>query len=208
MAIQSHAKTKIHKNHQNIEKRLAQNHIECLASEASEYVKPNSVFEVDVEVNLVEEHNCESEEEKGLKNSPEPLYSSPKKRRQKQPLTQNCAANADQAKTDLVSAPSELSIVSAAAVEELHHLRSYYSKQLRRINYISHEHLQSSQPGMLTCMREPFKSLRFPSRTTIARGARNVWTRVSMRRKLIQWIMLPFWFLLFKPAFFPLFFCS
>lgn len=103
MAIQSHAKTKIHKNHQNMEKRLAQNHIESLASEASEYVKPNSVFEVDVEVNLVEEHNCESEEEKGLKNSPEPLYSSPKKRRQKQPLTQNCAANADQAKADLVA---------------------------------------------------------------------------------------------------------
>lgn len=185
MAIQSHDKTKIHKNHQNMEKRLAQNHIESLASEASEYVKPPSVFEVDVDVNIVEEHNCESEEEKGLKNSPEPQSSSPK-RRQNQPLTQNCAANADQAKAHLASAPSELSIVSAAAVEELHHLRSYYSKQLRRINYVSHEHLQSSQPGMLTCMREPFKSLRFPSRTTIARGARNVWTRVSMRRKLIQ----------------------
>ncbi|KAL0195975.1 hypothetical protein M9458_009547, partial [Cirrhinus mrigala] len=126
------------------------------------------MFEVDVEVNLVQEQNCESEEEKGPKNSPEQQSSSPKRRR-KQPSPQNCAANADQAKADLVSAPSELSIISAAAVEELHHLRSYYSKQLRRINYISHEHLQSSQPGMLTCMREPFKSLRFPSRTTIAR---------------------------------------
>lgn len=178
MAIQRHNKIKYHKNHQNIEKRLAQNHIESLASEASEYVKPTSVFEVDVEVNLVEQ-NCEIEEEKGLKNSPEQQSSSPK-RRQKQPLTQNCAAS------DLVSAPSELSIISAAAVEELHHLRSYYSKQLRQINYISHEHLQSSQPGMLTCMREPFKSLCFPSRTTITRGARNLWTRVSMRRKLIQ----------------------
>ncbi|XP_042596782.1 ATP-dependent DNA helicase Q1-like isoform X1 [Cyprinus carpio] len=185
MVVQRHNKTKIHKNHQNMEKRLAQNHIESLASEASAYVKPTSVFEVDVEVNLVEEQNCASEEEKGLKNSPEQQSSSPK-RGQKQPLTQNCAANADQAKADLVSAPSELSIISAAAVEELHHLRSYYSKQLRRINYISHEHLQSSQPGVLTCMREPFKSLRFPLRTTIARGARNLWTRVSMRRKLIQ----------------------
>lgn len=179
-----HNKTKIHKNHQNMEKRLAQNHIESLASEATKYVKPTSVFEVDVEVNLVEEHNCESEEEKGLKNSPEQQSSSPRRRRK--PPTQNCAANADQAKADLVSAHSELSIISAAAVEELHHLRSYYSKQLRRINYISHEHLQSSQPGMLTCIREPFKSLRLPSRTTIARGARNLWTRVSMRRKLIQ----------------------
>lgn len=185
VAIQINNKTKINKNHQNTEKRLAQNHIESLASEASEYIKPTSVFEVHVEVNLVEEQNCESEKEKALKNSPEQQSSSPK-RRQKHRLTQNCAANADQAKPDLVSAPSELSIISAAAVEELHHLRSYYSKQLRRINYISHEHLQSSQPGVLTCMREPFKSLRFPLRTTIARGARNLWTRVSMRRKLIQ----------------------
>lgn len=184
MAIERHNKTKILKNHQNIEKRLAQNHIESLALEASEYVKSTSIFEVDVEVNLVQEQNCASEEEKCLKNAPEQQSASPKRRRK--PLIQNCASNADQAKVDLVSAPSELSIISAAAVEELHHLRSYYSKQLRRINYISQEHLQSSQPGMLTCMREPFKSLRFPSRTTIAKGARNLWTRVSMRRKLIQ----------------------
>lgn len=174
MAIEGHNKTKIFKNHQNIEKKLAQNHIESLPSEASEYVKPTSVFEVDVEVNIVQEQDCASEEEKGLKNDPAQQSLSQKRRRNPLP-TQN-----------LVSTPSELSIVSSGSVEELHHLRSYYNKQLRRINYISQEHLQSSQPGMLTCMSEPFKSLRFPSRTTISRGARNLWTRVSMRRKLIQ----------------------
>ncbi|XP_039524337.1 ATP-dependent DNA helicase Q1 isoform X1 [Pimephales promelas] len=180
MAIEGQSKTKIFKNHQNIEKRLAQNHIESLVSEASEYVKPASVFEVDVEVNLVQAQNCASEKEKGLKNDPVQL-----KKRQK-PLPTNSAANANQARANLVSTPSELSIISSAAVEELHHLHSYYNKQLRRIDYISQEHLESSQPGMLTCMSEPFKSLRFPSRTTISRGARNLWTRVSMRRKLIQ----------------------
>lgn len=185
LAIEGHNKTKIFKNHQNIEKKLAQNHIESLPSEASEYVKSTSVFEVDVEVNLVQEQDCASEEEKGLKNDPVQQSLSPKRRRNPLP-TQNRAANADQARADLVNTPSELSIVSSGSVEELHHLRSYYNKQLRRINYISQEHLQSSQPGMLTCMREPFKSLRFPSRMTISRGARNLWTRVSMRRKLIQ----------------------
>lgn len=185
VSIEGHSITKIFKNHQNIEKRLAQNHIESLASEASDYVKPTSVFEVDVEVNLIQQQNCASEEEKVLKNDPVQQSLSPKRRRKPLPA-QNRAANAVQARADLVSTPSELSIISSAAVEELHHLRSYYNKQLRRINYISQEHLQSSQPGMLTCIREPFKSLRFPSRTTISRGARNLWTRVSMRRKLIQ----------------------
>lgn len=178
MGVQRCKKTK---NHQNMEKRLSQNHTESLALEASEYIMPTSVFEVDVEVNHVEEQNCISQDENGLENTHEQQQSSLKKRQK-----QNCAADVDQAKANLVSAPSEVSIISAAAVEELHHLRSYYSKQLRRINYISHEHLQSSQTGMLTCMKEPFKSLHFPSRTTLAKGARNLWTRVSMRRKLIQ----------------------
>ncbi|KAI5618010.1 ATP-dependent DNA helicase Q1 isoform X1 [Silurus asotus] len=86
----------------------------------------------------------------------------------------------------LASCPSETSIVSAAALEELCDLRSYYSKQLRRINYTSHEQLQESGSGMLTCIREPLRSLRLPSSTTLAKSARNLWTRVSMRRKLIQ----------------------
>ncbi|XP_051547289.1 ATP-dependent DNA helicase Q1-like isoform X2 [Myxocyprinus asiaticus] len=186
-AIERH-KTKIHKNHQNMEESLVPSQIDNLASEVSEYVKQTSVFDVDVVVNVIEQNRVTEEEEtsKGLQNTPKQQSTSMKSRQK--PLTQqsNCTANAEQPKPNLVSTPSEISIISAAAVEELHHLRSYYSKQLRRINYISHEHLQSSQPGMLTCMTEPFKSLRFPSRTTIARGARNLWTRVSMRRKLIQ----------------------
>lgn len=160
-----------------MEKRLAQSLEDNVALDASENVKRPPVFEVKVEVNVAEQ-DCMTPKQ----NSTSP------KTRQKQPLSENsnCTGEVDQPNSDLVSTPSEISIISAAAVEELHHLRSYYSKQLRRINYVSHEHLQSSQPGMLRCMSEPFKSLRFPSKTTIARGARNLWTRVSMRRKLIQ----------------------
>lgn len=170
-------KSKICKNHQNMEKRLNQTLEDNDASDASENGKEPSVFEVEVEVNVVELNFMTFKQ-----NSTSP------KRRPKRPppKNSNCIGEFDLPKSDLVSTPSEISIISAAAVEELHHLRSYYSKQLRRINYISHEHLQSSQPGMLTCMREPFKSLRLPSKTTIARGARNLWTRVSMRRKLIE----------------------
>lgn len=160
-----------------MEKRVEQSQEDNAASDASEYTKHTSVFEV--KVNVIEQNHTTG----GIKNAPKQNSTSPKRR---QPPTKNSDCIGDKPKSDLVSTPSEISIISAAAVEELHHLRNYYSKQLRRINYISHEHLQSSQPGMLTCMREPFKSLRFPSRTTIARGARNLWTRVSMRRKLIQ----------------------
>ncbi|XP_051974590.1 ATP-dependent DNA helicase Q1 isoform X2 [Xyrauchen texanus] len=183
-AIKRLDKTKIHKDHHNMEKRFAQSQIDDLPSEGSEFVRQTSVF--DVEVNVVQHNSVTEEEEttsKYLQNAPK-LQSMTRQK----PLTtkSNCTANAEQPKSDLMSTPSEISITSAAAVEELHHLQSYYRKQLRRINYISHEHLQSSQPGMLTCMKEPFKSLQFPSRTTITRGARNLWTRVSMRRKLIQ----------------------
>ncbi|XP_058841539.1 ATP-dependent DNA helicase Q1-like isoform X2 [Acipenser ruthenus] len=52
-----------------------------------------------------------------------------------------------QHKANLASAPSEMSIISAAAVEELRHLRSYYSKQLQRINCISRENLRDSDYG-------------------------------------------------------------
>ncbi|XP_036374311.1 uncharacterized protein LOC118770657 [Megalops cyprinoides] len=86
----------------------------------------------------------------------------------------------------LVNAPSEVSIISAAAVEELCDLRNYYSKQLQRINYISHEHLQDSDSGILTCSRGPMKSLRLPWGSSITRTVRNLWTRVSTRRKLIR----------------------
>ncbi|CAB1431224.1 unnamed protein product [Pleuronectes platessa] len=85
------------------------------------------------------------------------------------------------------SSPSRTSVMSETAAEELCELRSYYSKQLRRINYISHEHLgQQKEPGVLACIREPLRSLRLPRRVTIAETARSLWTRVSSRRKLLH----------------------
>lgn len=85
------------------------------------------------------------------------------------------------------SSPSRTSIISETAVEELCQLRNYYSKQLRRINYISHEYLgQPSEPGVLACLREPLRGLRLPRALTISQTARNLWMRVSGRRKLIN----------------------
>ncbi|XP_034434503.1 ATP-dependent DNA helicase Q1 isoform X2 [Hippoglossus hippoglossus] len=85
------------------------------------------------------------------------------------------------------SSPSRTSVISETAAEELFELRNYYSKQLRRINYISHEHLgQPNEPGVLACIREPLRSLRLPRRVTIAETARSLWTRVSSRRKLLH----------------------
>ncbi|KAM3858722.1 ATP-dependent DNA helicase Q1-like [Diretmus argenteus] len=97
------------------------------------------------------------------------------------------AANTDRQRPVLVNSPSQASFISETAAEELCYLRNYYSKQLRRINYISHEHLgQQSEPGVLACIREPLRSLRLPRGVTIARTARSLWTRVSGRRKLVH----------------------
>lgn len=83
--------------------------------------------------------------------------------------------------------PSQGSFISESAAEELCNLRNYYSKQLRRINYISHEYLgQPAETGVLACIREPLRSLRLPRSVTIAQTARSLWTRVSGRRKLIH----------------------
>lgn len=80
--------------------------------------------------------------------------------------------------------PSRASLISDAAAEELSELRSYYSKQLRRINYVSHEHLGPPAPGgVLACIRAPLRSLRLPRGLAIAQSARSLWTRVSGRRK-------------------------
>ncbi|KAM9310632.1 ATP-dependent DNA helicase Q1 isoform 3-T3 [Pholidichthys leucotaenia] len=88
--------------------------------------------------------------------------------------------------TNVPSSPSQASSISAAAAEELCDLRNYYRKQLRRINYISHEHLgQPAEPGMLSCISEPLRSLRLPCKVTITRTARSLWTRVSGRKKFI-----------------------
>ena len=85
------------------------------------------------------------------------------------------------------SSPSQASIISDTAAEELCDLRNYYSKQLKRINYVSLEHLrQPAEPGMLSCIREPLRSLRLPRRVTIAQTARSLWTRVSGRRQLVH----------------------
>ncbi|XP_072233643.1 ATP-dependent DNA helicase Q1 isoform X1 [Leuresthes tenuis] len=85
------------------------------------------------------------------------------------------------------SSPSQASIISDTAAEELCDLRNYYSKQLKRINCVSLEHLrQPAEPGMLSCIREPLRSLRLPRRVTIAQTARSLWTRVSGRRQLVH----------------------
>uniref|UniRef100_A0A1A8PJJ9 DNA 3'-5' helicase n=1 Tax=Nothobranchius pienaari TaxID=704102 RepID=A0A1A8PJJ9_9TELE len=82
--------------------------------------------------------------------------------------------------------PSQASFMSDTAAEELCDLRSYYSKQLRRINYISLEHLgQPAEPGPLSCIREPLRSLRLPCGLTITQTARSLWTRVRSRRKRV-----------------------
>lgn len=86
---------------------------------------------------------------------------------------------------------SQASVMSDAAVEELCRLRDHYSSQLRRINYISHEHLgQTAEPGLLACIREPLKSLRLPrgltSGPTFGQTAHGLWTRVSGWRRLMK----------------------
>lgn len=86
--------------------------------------------------------------------------------------------------TSIPSSPSQISIISNTAAEELCDLRNYYSKQLRRINYISHEYLgQPTEPGVLACIREPLRRLHLPC---ISESARSLWTRISGRRKLVH----------------------
>lgn len=152
------------------ERRLSQNQDD--SSSLPESSQPPGI-EVNVEVNVQEQKNAQ-----GLNNVPKRQLVPSKRRRQQ--------FSPSPKKSVLASCPSETSIISAAALEELCDLRNYYSKQLRRINYASHEQLQESGSGMLTCIREPLRSLRLPSSTTIAQSARNLWTRVSTRRKLIQ----------------------
>ncbi|XP_055760959.1 ATP-dependent DNA helicase Q1-like isoform X2 [Salvelinus fontinalis] len=151
-----------------------------------------TAIEVDVEINIIEKVNDSESPLPPLKLNPKPKSTTPQKKRRK-PCTTAVPAPSEGAVTDsdhrrpaLVNSPSQVSIISEAAVEELCDLRNYYSKQLRRINYISHEYLKNqgcSDPGVLACIREPLKSLRLPRGSTITRTARNLWTRVSSRRK-------------------------
>ncbi|GAA6076873.1 ATP-dependent DNA helicase Q1 isoform X2 [Tachysurus ichikawai] len=160
----------------NPERRLSQNQEDSSSLQTPESIQPR-VIEVNVEVNVQDQKAVAENGAQALHKTTRQLVPSKRRRRQFSPPP---------SKSVLVSCPSETSIISAAAVEELCDLRSYYSKQLRRINYTSHEQLQESPSGMLTCIREPLRGLRLPSSTTIAKSARNLWTRVSMRRKLIE----------------------
>lgn len=83
----------------------------------------------------------------------------------------------------IVSAPSEGSIISAAAVEELCHLRSYYGRQLQRIDYVSHENLNDTDSAIVTCTNGALRSLRLPWGSSFAKSVRSLWTRVSTRRR-------------------------
>lgn len=147
------------------------------------------VVEVDLEINRVHDAAfSESDQSKdGSKRRP---YSSQRAKRK------CCSAKAIEGRkcpcdTPIPMVPSSLSqasVISDTAAEELCDLRKYYSKQLQRINYISLEHLsQPAEPGILSCIREPLKSLHLPHSVTIALKARSLWTRVSSRRKRVGW---------------------
>lgn len=152
-------------------------------------ITPQHLIEVDVEINVIDNS--------GQKTASHPVKPCSKRksttpqRVRRKPCAGVAAADVpspspggDTATNTVSSSPS---IISETAAEELCDLRNYYSKQLRRINYISHEYLgQPADPGVLACIREPLRSIRLPCRVTIAQTARSLWTRVSGRRKLIH----------------------
>ncbi|KAM3859221.1 uncharacterized protein ACN63O_017288 [Diretmus argenteus] len=157
--------------------------------------------EVDVEINIIANvavNDGEKTPPRPVKPNPKQKSTTPQRPRRKPhadvaaadiptPPPGGAAANTDRQRPVLVNSPSQASFISETAAEELCDLRNYYSKQLRRINYISHEYLgQQSEPGVLACIREPLRNLRLPRGVTIARTARSLWTRVSGRRKLVH----------------------
>lgn len=138
------------------------------------------VVNVDVEINRV--HNVDGSDGPKL-NQTKTSASSWKARRKP---CRNIGAAGRSPVLTASNSPSQGSVISEAAAEELYDLRNYYSKQLKRINRISHEHLAPPpEAGVLSCIREPLRSLRLPQRGTIAQTARSLWTRVSGRRKLL-----------------------
>lgn len=154
---------------------------------------PQHAIEVDVKINMIDNTEVEKTPSHPVQPSSKRKFTTPQRARRK-PRDNIAAAgvpspslSGDSATNTVPSSPSHTSIISDTAVEELCNLRNYYSKQLRRINYISHEYLgQPTEPGVLACIREPLRSLRLPRRATIAQTARSLWTRVSGRRKLVQ----------------------
>ncbi|XP_041637017.1 ATP-dependent DNA helicase Q1 isoform X1 [Cheilinus undulatus] len=153
----------------------------CEEEEESRSSTPQHVIEV--EINIIENMDCQRTPSRPV--STKRKSTTPQRARRK-PRTETATVDGDSATHTVPSSPSQASFISESAAEELCHLRNYYSKQLRRINYISHEYLgQPAETGVLACIREPLRSLRLPGRVTIAQTARSLWTRVSGRRKLI-----------------------
>lgn len=144
-------------------------------------VTAQRVVEVDVEINIIDNAGVGDNQK-----APAHPVQQCSKRKSTTPQRVRRKPHANHTPTIAMSSSlSRASIISDTAAEELCDLRNYYSKQLRRINYISHEHLgQPAEPGVLACIREPLKSLRLPRKVTIAQTARSLWTRVSGRRKL------------------------
>lgn len=183
---------KVHKNHQNQAKKEENGDIEIPSrDEPNLKLRDSAVVEVDVEINIVEANDMDKDGSRPKSVAPQPLKitpkrksTTPKRRRRQAPMGGGVDASLPP-KPPLINSPSKVSIISDTAAEELCDLRSYYNRQLRRINYISHEHLQEAHSGVLTCIREPFRNLRLPFRSTITKSARDLWTRVSIRRKLI-----------------------
>lgn len=153
---------------------------------------PQHAIEVDVEINVIDSGDGQKNPSHPVKPCSKGKSTTPQRVRRK-PCA-NVAAGVpsptpggDTTINTVSSSPSQASIISETAVEELCNLHNYYSKQLRRINYISHEYLgQPAEPGVLACIREPLRSLHLPRRVTIAQTARSLWTRVSGRRKLVH----------------------
>lgn len=150
---------------------------------------PQHAIEVDVEINIIDNSDGQNTPSHPVKPCSKRKSTTPQRVRRKPRA--NVAAGVPSptpgGDNTVPSSPSQASIISETAVEELCNLRNYYSKQLRRINYISHEYLgQPAEPGLLACIREPLRSLRLPRRVTIAQTARSLWTRVSGRRKLVH----------------------
>lgn len=156
-------------------------------------ITPQHAIEVDVKINMIENSDVEKTPSHSVQPCSKRKFATPQRVGRKPRATVAAAGvpspspSGDSAANTVPSSPSHTSVISETAVEELCNLRNYYSKQLRRINYISHEYLgQPAEPGVLACIREPLRSLRLPRRATIAQTARSLWTRVSGRRKLVQ----------------------
>lgn len=173
-------------------KQLADRHREEGEDEMS-FIFPQHAIEVDVKINITDNSDGQKNPSHPVKLCSKRKFTTPQRARRK-PRANMAAAGVpspspgdDTAVITVSRSPSQVSIISETAVEELCNLRNYYSKQLRRINYISHEYLgQPPEPGVLACIREPLRSLLLPRRTNIAQTARSLWTRVSGRRKLVR----------------------